>query len=96
MPLRELARHISDIALVRHWSSYLFLRRLWSEVTDHSTRLEEGEGDLLFAIIHCGPILRDLAAGDNRQLLPSFWRCCSIAESLKGQQRPSAQARGEQ
>jgi hypothetical protein len=54
-----------------------------------------GEGELLFALIHCGPILPDLAEGDNRQLLPSFWRVCPIAESVGGRQRPSGQAMRE-
>jgi len=33
-----------------------------------------GEGELLFALIHCGPILPDRAEGVNRQALPGFWR----------------------
>jgi hypothetical protein len=51
-----------------------------------------GEGELLFAPIHCGRILLDLAESVNRQLLPGFWRFCPIAESVVGRQRPSGQA----
>jgi hypothetical protein len=32
-----------------------------------------GEGELVFALIHCDCILLDPAAGINRQVLPSFW-----------------------
>ena len=55
-----------------------------------------GEGELLFALIHCGHILPDLAEGVNRQVLPSFWRFCPIAKSVGGRQRPSSQARREE
>jgi hypothetical protein len=34
-----------------------------------------GEGELLFALIHCGPILPALAEGVNRRSLPSLSRC---------------------
>jgi len=33
-----------------------------------------GEGELLFAFIHCSPILPDLAEGVNRQILPNCLR----------------------
>jgi hypothetical protein len=36
---------------------------------------------LLFALIHCGPILPGLAEGVNRQVLPSFSRCSPTAGS---------------
>src|ERR1017187_7532862 len=37
---------------------------------------------MVFALIHCGPILPDLAEGVNRQLLPSFWRCWRPMQKL--------------
>jgi hypothetical protein len=43
---------------------------------------------LLFALIHCGPILPELVEGDNRQVLPVFWRFCPIAKTVGGRQRP--------
>jgi len=55
-----------------------------------------GEGELLFAIIHCGSILSGLAGGGNRQVLASFWRFCPIARSVSGRQRPNGQAMTEQ
>src|ERR1035438_7168736 len=61
----------------------------------HGTERCAGEGELLFALIHCGPILPDLAEGGNRQFLPSFWRFCPIAKSVGGRQRPSGQAMRE-
>jgi hypothetical protein len=33
-----------------------------------------GEGELVFALIHSGPISPDLAEGANREVLPVFWR----------------------
>ena len=58
-----------------------------------------GEGELLFAPIHCGPILLDRAKGVNRQALPQalpvFGRFCPIAKSVGGWQRPSGQAMRE-
>jgi hypothetical protein len=51
-----------------------------------------GEGELLFALIHCGPILPGLAEGVNRQVLPVFWRFCPIGNREGGRQRPSGQA----
>ena len=50
-----------------------------------------GEGELLFALIHCGPILRDLAEGINRQ----FLLFCPIAKTVGGRQQPSGQAMRE-
>jgi hypothetical protein len=37
---------------------------------------------LLFALIHCGPILPELMEGLNRQVLPVFWRFCPIAKTV--------------
>ena len=50
---------------------------------------------MLFAFIHCGPILPELVEGDNRQVLPVFWRFCPIAKIVGGRQRPSGQAMRE-
>jgi hypothetical protein len=50
---------------------------------------------LLFALIHCGPILPELVEGDNRQVLPVFWQFCPIAKTIGGRQRPSGQAMRE-
>jgi hypothetical protein len=50
---------------------------------------------LLFAFIHCGPILPDLAEGVNRRFLPRFWRFAPIAKSVGGRQRPNGQAMRE-
>jgi hypothetical protein len=47
---------------------------------------------LLFALIHCGPILPELVEGGNRQALPVFWRFCPIAKTVGGRQQPSGQA----
>jgi hypothetical protein len=46
-----------------------------------------GEGELLFALVHCGPILQELVEGGNRQVLPVFWRFCPIAKTVGGRQR---------
>ena len=54
-----------------------------------------GEGELLFALIHSGPILPELVEGDNRQVLPVFWRFCPIAKAVGGRQRLSGQAMHE-
>ena len=54
-----------------------------------------GEGELLFALIHSGPILPELVEGVNGQVLPVFWRFCPIAKTVGGRQRPSGQAMRE-
>jgi hypothetical protein len=50
---------------------------------------------LLFVLIHSGPILPELVEGDNRQVLPVFWRFCPIAKTVGGRQRPSGHAMRE-
>src|ERR1035437_2201423 len=51
-----------------------------------------GEGELLFALIHCSPILPDLAEGVNRQVLPAFCQFWRNAEGrLAGIWRPARQ-----
>jgi hypothetical protein len=42
-----------------------------------------GEGELLFALIHSGPILPELVEGGNRRVLPVSWRFCPIAKTLE-------------
>jgi len=37
-----------------------------------------------FALIHSSPILPELVAGDNRHVLPVFWRFCPIAKTVGG------------
>jgi hypothetical protein len=50
---------------------------------------------LLFALIHCGPILPDRAKGVNKIILAFLWRFCPIVKSVGGRQRPSGQAMRE-
>jgi hypothetical protein len=50
---------------------------------------------LLFALIHCGPILADLVEGGNRHVLPVFWRFCPIAKTVGGRQRKGGRMKDE-
>jgi hypothetical protein len=43
-----------------------------------------GEGELVFALIHSGPILPELVEGGNRPVLPVVWRFCPIAKTVGG------------
>ena len=44
---------------------------------------------MLFALIHCGPTLPDLAEGVNRQSLPVFWRFGPVAKRVGEQEQTS-------